>query len=258
VAPAPIRVDPSPFDLRAGSAAAPERAAALCLHGLTGTPWEVRSIGEALAAHGIRARGPALPGHNSTPETLAILARDAWVSSVRDELRRLRAEHERVFVVGLSLGGVLGLHMAANERLDGLVVVGTPLRLRQPIPLIVPLLKRVMPMLPKRGGSDIRDADARARHPGYREMPLRSIHELIRLQRVVRAELSQIAVPILVAHGVHDRTADLEDARRIHEGVASEVREIEIYHDSAHIVSVDHDAPALAARTAAFLVARAR
>lgn len=252
----PIRVDPSPFDLRAARAGAPERAAALCLHGLTGTPWEVRSLGEALAARGIRARGPALPGHNSTPETLAMLDRDHWVSSVRDEYRRLRAEHDRVFVVGLSLGGLLSLHVAANERVDGLVVVGTPLRLKPPIPLLLPLLKRLMPMLPKRGGSDIRDAEARARHPGYRVMPLRSVQELVRLQRTVRAELPEIAAPILVAHGAHDTTADPRDAERIHGAVSSEHREIEIFEESAHVVPVDHDGPALAARVSDFLVAR--
>jgi len=253
---APIRVDPSPFDLRAAESGARERAAALCLHGLTGTPWEVRSLGEALAARGIRARGPALPGHNSTPETLAILHRDAWVSSVRDEYRRLRAEHERVFVVGLSLGGLLSLNLAANEPVDGLVVVGTPLRLRPPIPMLLPLLKRIRPMLPKRGGSDIRDAEARARHPGYCVMPLRSVHELVQLQKTVRAQLADITTPILVAHGAHDSTADPRDAQRIHTGVSSEVRDIAIFDESAHVVPVDHDAPALAIRVSSFLAAR--
>jgi carboxylesterase len=253
---APIRVDPSPFDLRASGAGAPERAAALCLHGLTGTPWEVRSLGEALVARGIRARGPALPGHISTPETLAILGREAWVSSVHDEYRRLRTEHARVFVVGLSLGGLLALHLAAREPVDGLVVVGTPLRLRQPIPFLLPLLKRIRPMLPKRGGSDIRDAEARARHPGYAVMPLRSVHELVKLQKTVREGLSKISAPILVAHGAHDSTADPRDAERIHGSVASEVREVAVFAESGHVVPVDNDAPELATRVSDFLLAR--
>jgi carboxylesterase len=59
-------IDSSAFDLPGGG-----RAAALCLHGLTGTPYEVRSLGVAFAASGIRAFGPALPGHNETPERLA-------------------------------------------------------------------------------------------------------------------------------------------------------------------------------------------
>ena len=60
------RVDPSAFDLPGKG-----RAAALCLHGLTGTPYEVRPLAEAISAAGIRAVGPALPGHNETPERLA-------------------------------------------------------------------------------------------------------------------------------------------------------------------------------------------
>ena len=39
-----IVVDPAPFDL-----AGEGPAAALCLHGLTGTPYEVRPLGEAIA-----------------------------------------------------------------------------------------------------------------------------------------------------------------------------------------------------------------
>ena len=61
-----VVVDPSPFDLIGGGS-----AAVLCLHGLTGTPYEVRPLGEALARAGIRAVGPALPGHNETPDRLA-------------------------------------------------------------------------------------------------------------------------------------------------------------------------------------------
>ena len=54
------------------------RAAALCLHGLTGTPYEVRPIAEALVARGIRARGPALPGHDTTLEDLSRVFAQSW------------------------------------------------------------------------------------------------------------------------------------------------------------------------------------
>jgi len=37
-----VRPDPAAFDLGPRDAA----RAVLCLHGLTGTPWEVRSVGE--------------------------------------------------------------------------------------------------------------------------------------------------------------------------------------------------------------------
>jgi len=244
-------VDASPFDLPGQGQV---DAAALCLHGLTGTPYEVRPLAVALAACGIRARGPLLPGHGTTVEELAKLQYRDWVDAVHEEYEGLRTQHARVFVVGLSLGGLLGLELASRTRPDAIAVVGTPLGFRPPIPQLIPLLKRFKSMLEKREGSDIRDSEARARHPGYPRMPLASIHELIRLQRVVAQGLKRIQAPALVAHGAHDRTANFRDADRILAGLGSKNKEILVCANSAHVVPVDHDGGLLAQRIADFMV----
>jgi carboxylesterase len=246
------RADPSPFEL-AGAG----RAAALCLHGLTGTPYEVRPIGAALAAAGIAAFGPALPGHNETPERLAAVAHEDWLAAARAALATLRASHARVFLVGLSMGGLLSLALAAEERVDAVVVVGVPLRLRAFAARLVPVAKHFVRFLPKSGGSDIRDAAARARHPSYDRMPLAAVHEILRLQRRVRAALPRVAAPLLVAHGAHDRTAHPDDAREILARVASPEREHLVLDASGHVVPVDHDGPRLAAAAVAFLTRHA-
>lgn len=237
-----IVVDVAPFDLGDRSA----RRAALCLHGLTGTPYEVRSLGEALAAAGVRAVGPVLPGHDESPAALAALRHTDWLESVREKLRRLRAEHERVVVVGLSLGGLLALALGSEEPVDALAVVGTPLRFRRVVRWGVPVLKYVFPFVKKGQGSDIRDPAARRRHPSFPVMPLRSVHELMPLQRRVEAGLASIRAPILVAHGRLDTTANPVDARTIYERVASPQRRLLILEDSGHVVPVDLGASRLA------------
>ena len=244
-------VDERPFDL--APAAGDGRAAALCLHGLTGTPYEVRSVAEALAAHGIRARGPALPGHGSTPEELAGVSHSDWLAAARSEVARLRVQHERVYVVGLSMGGVVSLRLGIEGLADALAVIGTPLRLR-PAPLVglIPLVMHIHRYLPKREGSDIQHPEARARHPGYEKMPLRSVNELIKMQRRVRHELGRITAPILIAHGVFDRTARLSDAHRIAAEVSSDQRRLLVLERSGHVVPVDHDGPLLAEAIAGF------
>ena len=130
-------------------------------------------------------------------------------------------------------------------------MIATPLALRFPIPQLVPLAKRALRFLPKRG-SDIRDPVARARHPSLQVMPLASVHELMRLQQRVRRALPRIESPILIAHGVHDATANPQDARTIEASVSSRVRELLILEDSAHIVPVDHDGARLAEAVSAF------
>lgn len=243
-----MNVDPSPFDLPGGG-----RAAALCLHGLTGTPYEVRPMGEALARRGIRAFGPALPGHNESPERLARTPHTAWLEAARSHLRELRDRHERVFAVGMSMGGLLSLALAAEEGVDSLIVIGTPLHLRRGLAWLVPLAKHLLPFPVKRGGSDIRDERAREQHPSYPVMPLASVHELLRLQRRVRRQLSRVSAPILVAHGAHDRTADPADAQEIVRRVASTDTELLLLHASGHLCPVDFDGPELARVAAEFL-----
>jgi len=245
-------VDASPFDL-AGQGQVD--AAALCLHGLTGTPYEVRLLGVALARSGIRARGPLLPGHGTSVEELAKLQYQNWIEAVHEEYDGLRGQHARVFVVGLSLGGLLSLELASEKRPDAIAVVGTPLSFRPPIPQLIPFVKRFKPMLEKREGSDIRDPEARDRHPGYPRMPLASIHELVRLQRVVARDLKRIQAPALVAHGAYDRTANLRDASRILDRLGSVRKEMLVCADSGHVVPVDYDGELLAQRIADFMVA---
>jgi carboxylesterase len=242
-------VDVAPFDLGGPDAA----VGALCLHGLTGTPYEVRRLGEALAAAGVHAVGPTLPGHAASPAELARLPYTAWLESVRSELGALRDRHERVLVVGLSLGGLLALLLAAEEPVDGLAVIGTPLRLPRAARWLVPVLKYPMPYLRKRGGSDVRDEAARRRHPSYPVMPLASVHQLIQLQGRVRRALPRVTAPLLVAHGLHDRTAHPDDARTILGSVGSEVRELLWLEDSGHVVPVDFGGPRLAEAVVAHL-----
>jgi alpha-beta hydrolase superfamily lysophospholipase len=48
-----------------------DRGACLLIHGFTGTPWDVRPLGEALSAAGISVQAPRLPGHGTTPAAIA-------------------------------------------------------------------------------------------------------------------------------------------------------------------------------------------
>ena len=242
-----VAVDAGAFDLGEG------RDAALCLHGLTGTPYEVRPIGEALAALGVRAVGPLLPGHGGAHDALVRATHEDWIETVARAHSALRARHERVYTVGLSLGGLLALCHAAEAQVDALAVIGTPLRLGTRLAGLLPLVRRIRPYLPKRRGSDIREAAARARHPSMAVMPTASVIELVRLQARTRAVLHRVEAPLLVAHGSLDSTVDPSNAQEIAASVSSLERELLWLPNSGHVVPVDHDGPELAQAVVDFL-----
>jgi carboxylesterase len=167
----------------------------------------------------------------------------------------LRAEHDRVFLVGVSLGGLLSLRLSQIVPVEGIVVVGVPLALRPPLPQLIPLARHLFPFRRKRG-FDIRDPVAAARHPSLPAMPLDAVVQLIALQAEVLPDLGEIRSPILVAHGRLDATARPRDALRLHAGVGSTEKELFFLERSGHVATVDYDGPALARAAADFLSRR--
>ena len=232
---ASARPESAPFELGDVGGTGP---ALLCLHGLTGTPYEVRPPKAVYAELGFACLGPALPGHlpGETPEELARTPRSAWLEAVTSAFDRLAATHGRVFVMGLSLGGVLALALAQHRAVAGLLVLGAPIDLGRLYRRLIPLLVRVLPSVPRTPG--IVDEEARERHPGYRRMPLRSVVELIKLQAEVEVGLGRVIAPARLLYSRADRTVSPSDAARIARQLAGAV-EIEYLETSGHVMSVD-------------------
>src|SRR5262249_34090629 len=95
-------VDPRPFSL--GPPQAP--GGVLVVQGFTGTPFEMRFLGEALAARGLAVEGPALAGHGGTTRELQASRWPDWVHTAERALDRLLKRARKVAVVGLSMGGL--------------------------------------------------------------------------------------------------------------------------------------------------------
>ena len=240
--------DPGPFKLGDVGAGGP---AVLCLHGLTGTPWEVRLPAEALTEAGFACLGPLLPGHGTRPRELEGVSGAAWLDAALGAWDWLAQTHARVYALGLSLGGVLCLRLAACRPVAGAVLIGTPLRLHPAVRAGVGLFRRLVFSVPKT--PSILDPVARERHPGYREMPLGSVHELIRLQRGLRAGLGDVRCPLQLIYSRADPTVDPGDAERILAAVCPGPHEVLYLEDSGHVSPVDRESERLCAASVEFL-----
>src|SRR5437867_4161013 len=146
----------------------------LLVHGFTGTPAEMRPLGEALAKRGFPVHAVRLAGHGTSIDDLAGTRWPEWFASVEDGVAQLLATAPRLAVAGMSMGSLLALHLAATRPADvaALVLCGTPLRLSdwrlRTLPLItrIPPLARRYAVMPKaNGGPDVADPIARAASP---------------------------------------------------------------------------------------------
>jgi carboxylesterase len=242
-----MNVDPRAFELGDVGGSGP---AALCLHGLTGTPWEVRSTAEALAQRGFACAGPLLPGHGSSPEELGRTSHARWLESALAEYDRLARTHARVYVLGLSMGGVLTLALGARRQPSGIAVLAAPFDLGRAVHWGVPLLRRFVRFLPKTPA--IADAEARARHPGYDRMPLAAVAELIELAARVRGELASVRAPLLCVYSRRDPTVAPRNAELVLREVGSEQRDVHWLERSHHVLPVDCERAEVAERVSGF------
>jgi len=222
----------------------------LCLHGFTGTPFEVRPLAEALAGRGYTVVAPVLAGHCGTIDELACTGWPDWLASANDALDELlRTATGPVAVAGFSLGGLLSLRLARTRPADvaALAIVAAPLRLRpyqvnavRALCRLPALLRRgPLAVLPKFGGYDVTDTEMKRRNPGLSGMPIAGINSLIELGEVVRRDLPDIHTPALVAHGELDRTVPLGDSLELVGTLGSETIERLFLPRSGHLAAID-------------------
>ena len=236
----------------------------LLLHGFAGTPFETRPLGERLHRAGFTVEGPVLVGHDRDVAALDATTWRDWVGGAQEELVALAARCRRVAVVGLSLGGLIALHLARvhGDLLAALGALAVPLWLPAPIRLGLRLLgplarhvRRPLPVPKLIRGGDCADLEMRRRNP---ELPAFSLAASVSLRdftEVVRAELGEIRVPAFVAHGARDRAASPACARELAARLGGEVRSL-VLARSRHLVTIDLERDQLGDALAAFLVER--
>ncbi|MDR0184201.1 alpha/beta hydrolase [Lysobacter arvi] len=88
------------------------RGVAVMLHGLTDSPYSMRSLAQLYAAHGYVALVPRLPGHGTVPAGLTREGRKEWnavVDLAMREAQRRAGPDRPIHLVGYSNGAALAL-----------------------------------------------------------------------------------------------------------------------------------------------------
>jgi carboxylesterase len=260
---------PNEFLFRGG------RSGVLLIHGLTGTPSEMRQVGRGLHKAGYSVYGMQLAGHcGGEADLLATGWRD-WYASVCEAAARFGAGLDRLFVGGLSMGALLALKYAADHpaRVAGLGLYGTTLRydgwavpriarLSFLLPLVTALglgrRQRTLEAFPY----GIRDERIRARiagamlagdsaAAGLAGNPWPSLAQFQRLSWRVQRQLHQVRAPCLLVHAADDDIASVANARQVAAGVRAP-SELLLLERSYHMVTVDAERDLVAQRSAAF------
>lgn len=249
------------------------RTGVLLMHGLCGTPTEMRFVANGLARSGCTVYCPMLAGHGGSETDIKATSWQDWYASAEKALARLREHCDTVIVGGLSTGAVLALLLAARHptEVQGTALLAPTLWLNGwHIPWYARLFrlvfsKRVANLIdfPDHAPHGIKDERIRefirsalfsgdGSVAGLPSTPGGAVLEHRRLVQALCAELGQIRQPALIIHPREDDYADLDNAWYLQRHLKGLV-DMVVLDDSYHIVTVDRQRHLVVERTAAFV-----
>jgi carboxylesterase len=215
----------------------------LLIHGFTGTTSSMRHMGEYLAEKGITTLGPRLPGHGTNVEDMGRWSYADWTATVETALSELREVCDRVFVSGLSMGGLLTLYLGErhSDVLAGIIPISTPVHWMAPgaqgIALkLVGGLKHVLKSFPG-PGNDLKDPSVT--EVAYDKLSTNAAHELSRLGKIVDADLSRITCPMRIFVAREDHVVPPRNAQYICDHVSSTDKEVIWLDNCYHVATLD-------------------
>lgn len=231
---------------------------ALLIHGFTATPECMQSLADPLRKAGYEVEVPLLPGHGTTADDLLKTRWEDWYQVVSKAFEKLQEKTGSVSVAGLSLGGLLGLKLASEHPVKKLALLATPLFFkgflaRSILPILANTpLKDLYRYQRKWMGPAISDPWGKRHFKSYDEMPIRSIWEIVRLQKEVKARLSTVTVPTLILHSPHDITAPYESMDELKKKIGSKIVRTVTLERSNHVLTMDYERDLVATEVVRF------
>jgi carboxylesterase len=249
------------------------RVGVLLLHGLCGTPTEMRFVANGLARTGCTVHCPQLAGHCGTEADIKATRWQDWYASAERALDDMRKDCDVVIVGGLSTGAVLSLLLAARRPRDvqGTILLAPTLWLNGwLIPWYAHLFRLVFsrslarfvwfPDIPPHGIKDqrirefIRSAlfGGDSSIAGLPSTPGVAVLEHRWLVNATKRVVGTIRQPTLILHAREDDYADLNNASYLQRNLKGMVDTV-VLDDSYHIVTVDRQRHVVVDRATQFV-----
>jgi esterase/lipase len=210
--------DHEPFVFKGG------KPAAVLVHGFPGTALEMRHLGRALNKTGWTVGGIRLPGFGSDFANVVHFNNQAWVDAIWEECQSLRFNgHMPIILIGFSFGGALAMQVAANDAVDGLVLIA-PITWREPTwaRVLIDFMRTLFPLsihpfryVPK--GLAIfteqfshylpeidMDNPDHVNELKHLQIPLYVLDQLREVAKEGRASAPDVNIPILLIQGLQD------------------------------------------------------
>lgn len=255
--------------------------AVLLIHGITGTPSEMRHLGKSLNKQGFTVFCNTLPRHCSTLNELKKVTWQELAQACQEDFLKLKKDYKQVFVTGLSMGAIMSIHLSYlfPKDVSGIACLAPTLfydgwalhkgkilldlfwhipffrnkidiREGWPYGLKDESLREDIERFYKNASS--RKFSNKVLLFGSPFFPLVCLYQHHLFSKVVKKEMPHVTVPILIIHAKEDDMTSLKNANYVYNNIASINKRLVILEDSYHMIVIDKEKDKVVSEVSAF------
>lgn len=245
----------------------------LLLHGLCGTPAEMRFVAMGLGRAGYTVHCPLLAGHGGSRQDIVKTGWQDWYKSAEAALDEIRESCDTVIVAGLCVGSILGMQLAAKQpnKVQAVALYSPTLWING---WAIKPYMRLLSLVPFRWLAKLihfKDtASLGIKCPRVRDFvraaltasdgsemgtsgtPATMVLEHRLLVKAARKILKSVTQPTLIMHSRQDDHADLNNATYLQREMTGTV-DLVVLEDSYHMITLDKERHIVVDRTKAFI-----
>ncbi|MGB9599343.1 MAG: alpha/beta hydrolase, partial [Myxococcota bacterium] len=168
-----------------------------------------------------------------------------WIESAELGLRYLKEKSENIYILGLSMGGLIALKLAAVHReIKKVIVIASPLYLRGENNLFVqatriPIFRYLIKSVTKPEPRDERYRRIWRENPSYRGVPTRASYEFYRLMQNVRVSLKDVAQSIMLVYSRDDMDVHFGNLSLMISLIGSKDIYVHIEKNMGHLITLE-------------------
>ncbi len=209
----------------------------ICVHGHGATTYESLPIAKEIFKIGIDVVGMILPAHGikdikQAQKAMGKVKMHDWLNAIRTEIKKAHEFYDHVFIYGQSMGGAIGLVMAAENQVEACAVTSPAIKL----PKMAGIITFLLGWLNINVSVDLENEEIFNEVYAFRNM--KDTKQLVKLAKITRKILFKIRCPTLVCHSHNDQLIDPSVPILIQKRVKGPVK-INWYDKSGHCMPLD-------------------
>lgn len=220
--------------------------ACLLIHGFGGSVREVTPLAEALVADGYAVLCAELKGHTDRAKDMKSAGWQDWIQSAEGALDQLKEKYKEVFVIGFSMGGLIGMRLAMRYEIRALITINTPIYYWN--------LRRILYNI----ASDIKSrsfVNIRRYTSSSGSLPMRAVFNFLSLLYKTRPLIPQVQCPVFTLQALDDDTVQSRSAAYIQRKIASKNKQVKYYPKGGHVILLSQEAPEVITNVKEYLAA---